>query len=67
MLLRLIHIQYHLSRLSLNVLYAAGGPNESGTYRNIKVIRNGKNIKTIDLYDYFSDGIYESFSLEIKM
>ena len=31
--------------------------------RNIKVIRNGKNIKTIDLYDYFSDGIYESFSL----
>ena len=56
---------YTVSSLStvLNVLYAAGGPNESGSYRNIKVIRNGKNIKTVDLYDYFSDGIYESFSL----
>lgn len=56
---------YTVSSLStvLNVLYAAGGPNEAGTYRNIKVIRNGKNIKTIDLYDYFSEGIYESFSL----
>ena len=56
---------YTVSSLStvLNVLYAAGGPNESGSYRNIKVIRNGKNIKTIDLYDYFSKGIYETFSL----
>jgi len=56
---------YTVSSLStvLNVLYAAGGPNESGSYRNIKIIRNGKNIKTIDLYDYFSEGIYESFSL----
>ena len=56
---------YTVSSLStvLNVLYSAGGPNDSGSYRNIKVIRNGKNIKTIDLYDYFSKGIYESFSL----
>ena len=56
---------YTVSSLStvLNVLYAAGGPNESGSYRNIKVIRNGKTIKTIDLYDYFSKGVYESFSL----
>jgi len=56
---------YTVSSLStvLNVLYAAGGPNESGSYRNIKVIRNGKNIKTVDLYDYFSNGIYEAFSL----
>jgi len=56
---------YTVSSLStvLNVLYSAGGPNEIGSYRNIKVIRNGKNIKTIDLYDYFSKGIYETFSL----
>ena len=56
---------YTVSSLStaLNVLYAAGGPNESGSYRNIKVIRNGNTIKTIDLYDYFSKGVYESFSL----
>ena len=56
---------YTVSSLStvLNVLYSAGGPNEAGSYRNIKVIRNGKNLKTIDLYDYFSDGTYETFSL----
>jgi len=56
---------YTVSSLStvMNVLYAAGGPSESGTYRNIRVIRNGKNIKTIDLYDYFAEGVYESFSL----
>ena len=56
---------YTVSSLStvLNVLYSAGGPDEAGSYRNIKVIRNGKIIQTIDLYDYFSKGIYESFSL----
>ena len=56
---------YTVSSLStvLNVLYAAGGPNHTGSYRNIKVIRNGKPIKNIDLYDYFSNGVYESFSL----
>ena len=56
---------YTISSLSsvLNVLYAAGGPNESGTYRNIKIIRGGKEIKNIDLYDYFSSGKLETFSL----
>ncbi len=56
---------YTISSLSsvLNVLYAAGGPNDSGTYRNIKVIRGGKEIKNIDLYDYFSSGKLETFSL----
>ena len=56
---------YTISSLSsvLNVLYAAGGPNESGSFRNIKVIRGGKEIKNIDLYDYFSSGQLETFSL----
>ena len=56
---------YTISSLSsvLNVLYAAGGPNESGTFRNIKIIRGGKEIKNIDLYDYFSSGKLETFSL----
>ena len=56
---------YTISSLSsvLNVLYAAGGPNESGTFRNIKIIRGGKEIKNIDLYDYFSSGQLETFSL----
>jgi protein involved in polysaccharide export with SLBB domain len=56
---------YTISSLStvLNVLYAAGGPNESGTFRNIKIIRAGKQIKNIDLYEYFSTGQLETFSL----
>lgn len=56
---------YTISSLAsiLNVLYAAGGPSDSGSYRNIKIIRNGKTIKNVDLYDYFSKGELESFSL----
>ncbi len=44
-------------------MYAAGGPNEVGSYRNIKLLRNGKVYKTIDLYDYFSNGIYPNIYL----
>ncbi len=39
-----------------NGLYLAGGPNLKGSYRNIDVIRNGKTIKTIDVYAYLVDG-----------
>tara|TARA_B100001173_G_scaffold312029_1_gene331330 strand:+ start:1801 stop:4086 length:2286 start_codon:yes stop_codon:yes gene_type:complete len=47
----------------LNALYAAGGPNEIGTYRNINIIRNGKVVHNVDLYDYFSNGIYPNIYL----
>ncbi|MDA8589080.1 SLBB domain-containing protein [Flavobacteriaceae bacterium] len=47
----------------LNALYAAGGPNEVGTYRDIKVIRSGKTVYNVDLYDYFSNGIYPNIYL----
>ena len=47
----------------LNALYAAGGPNEVGSYRNIKLIRYGKVYKTIDLYDYFVGGIFPNLYL----
>ncbi len=47
----------------LNALYAAGGPSESGSYRDISIMRNGKLIHTIDLYDYFVKGTYPSFFL----
>jgi len=40
----------------VNALYAAGGPNAIGTYRNIRLIRSGKEIERIDLYDFFVDG-----------
>jgi protein involved in polysaccharide export with SLBB domain len=47
----------------LNALYAAGGPNEVGTYRDIKILRSGKVVHTVDLYDYFTNGIYPNIYL----
>ena len=47
----------------LNALYAAGGPTENGSYRDISVLRNGKEVASIDLYDYFVGGNYPSFFL----
>ena len=47
----------------LNALYAAGGPNDLGTYRDINIIRNGRIVHNIDLYDYFSNGIYPNVYL----
>lgn len=39
-----------------NVLYQAGGPNENGTFREIKVIRGKKLIARVDLYDLLTTG-----------
>lgn len=39
-----------------NALYLAGGVNDIGSLRNIQVLRNGKNVSTIDLYDYILNG-----------
>ena len=47
----------------LNALYAAGGPTESGSYRDISILRNGKEVTSIDLYDFFVKGNYPSFFL----
>ena len=49
---------YTMSALStaFNALYAAGGISEIGTLRSINVFRNGKNIATIDVYDYIFNG-----------
>jgi protein involved in polysaccharide export with SLBB domain len=47
----------------LNALYAAGGPNDVGTYRDINIIRNGRIVHNVDLYDYFSNGIYPNVYL----
>jgi polysaccharide export outer membrane protein len=40
----------------LNALYASGGVATSGTLRDVKVYRNNTLIKTIDLYDYITEG-----------
>ena len=39
-----------------NVLYACGGPSEIGSLRNIEVFRNGKVIRTLDVYDFLLHG-----------
>ena len=45
---------YTVSSLStiFNALYAAGGPSENGSFRNIRVIRDGRVAKILDLYDF---------------
>ena len=37
---------------AFNALYLSGGPNEHGSFRDIRVIRNGKLIRNIDVYDF---------------
>ena len=39
-----------------HVLHLAGGPAFKGSYRNIQLIRNGKVISTIDLYELLANG-----------
>ncbi|WP_026952554.1 SLBB domain-containing protein [Algoriphagus mannitolivorans] len=39
-----------------NALYAAGGPNENGTLRAIKLMRNNKQVAEIDVYDLLING-----------
>lgn len=39
-----------------NALYMAGGTNEIGTLRNIKIYRKGRLISTCDIYDYILNG-----------
>ena len=39
-----------------NALYMAGGPNEIGTLRNIKVYRNGRLLSSVDVYDFLLNG-----------
>lgn len=39
-----------------HALYQAGGVNDIGTMRQIKVYRNGKPISTLDIYEYILEG-----------
>ena len=38
---------------AINLLYKAGGPTEDGSMREIRVMRQGKQVGTIDLYKFF--------------
>lgn len=49
---------YSLSSFSslFNALYLAGGVNDIGSLRNIKLYRGGKLVATLDVYDYLING-----------
>lgn len=49
---------YTMSSVSTiaNALYAAGGPTNIGSYRNIQLIRAGKPVANFDLYAYLFKG-----------
>lgn len=40
---------------AFNALILAGGPNDIGTLRNIQVRRNGKVVKSLDVYAFLND------------
>lgn len=41
---------------AFNALYAAGGPNRNGSYRQIEVIRNNRVVSRLDVYDFLLKG-----------
>jgi protein involved in polysaccharide export with SLBB domain len=49
---------YSLSSMStaFHALYAAGGPTVNGTLRDIQVVRDGKSLGSIDMYNYLIKG-----------
>ncbi|MBN1626293.1 MAG: SLBB domain-containing protein [Deltaproteobacteria bacterium] len=50
---------YSVSSLStiVTALYATGGPTKNGSLRDIKLIRNGETVTSLDLYDFFIKGL----------
>lgn len=49
------HTVHSLSTL-FHALYQAGGPSATGSYRNIRVIRDHETVAAFDLYDFLVDG-----------
>jgi len=49
---------YALSSFStvFHALYRAGGVNDIGSLRNVQVTRNGKNVATVDVYEFIMKG-----------
>lgn len=39
-----------------NALYSSGGPTDKGSFRNIELIRGGKRIAVLDIYDFLMKG-----------
>lgn len=48
-----------------NALYYSGGPSENGSFRNVRLIRGGKEIARLDIYDFLISGNFrENVRLE---
>lgn len=49
---------YNLSSLAsvFNAMYAAGGPADDGSLRNVKIIRNNKTVAVLDFYNFLLNG-----------
>ncbi len=56
---------YELSSAStmLTALYAAGGPSEMGSFRDIRLVRGDKTVGRLDLYQYLMGGGRDTDSL----
>ncbi len=50
---------YELSSVAtvFTALYAAGGPAEGGTYRDIRLVRGSDTVSSLDIYDYLLAGV----------
>jgi protein involved in polysaccharide export with SLBB domain len=53
---------YSLSSVAsvFNALYSSGGPTENGSFRSIEIIRDGKLISVIDVYDFLMKGDFKN-------
>lgn len=43
-----------------NALYSSGGPTENGSLRKIELIRGGRKLATLDIYDFLLNGQFKS-------
>jgi protein involved in polysaccharide export with SLBB domain len=41
---------------AFNALYLSGGPNFNGSFRTIRIIREGKEVTVLDVYDFLING-----------
>ena len=57
---------YTVSSLTslFNALYLGGGPSENGSMRDIRLMRNGKQVADVDLYDFLLKG---DNSVDVKL
>jgi len=59
-----IHLIHPFSNI-FSALVQAGGINQNGSLRNIKILRNNKEIKSVDFYSFFLQGANDFDSLKL--